>query len=228
MQRHFSAVDIEHYTDDTLAHHLHLTGKSMKINQAQQASPNASGQESGSPDKLSDWTKTLTEALGNNKPGISPAAGYIWIEGGDRAGGHPFSPQAEACLHRSVGAGDPKGPHKEYSFGLDSGISGRVYEDVKTNGPILRIKKTTPEQEKQFIQEMDAAVKSGEPRLYAIQETCRSWSFRTFENAPGVEIPSQATWRDYIPDNPLELPASTVVPIAEPTTTTGTPEEAKQ
>jgi len=129
----------------------------------------------------------------------------IWIEGPN---------QREPNLHQSVCVGDPNGNYKSYSFGANGNwvIGGEVYEDTSLGGAIEQYKKTTPEQDQQFRDQMDQELRK--KGIYGITDICRSYSQRKFKKAPGNKCP---------PPSRIPVPPNRTGPSSSRgTSTTGT------
>jgi RHS repeat-associated protein len=100
----------------------------------------------------------------------------IWIEG----------PNAnEPNLHQSINVGDPNGQYSSYSFGVNgNGLQGEVYRDQQHGGNIGLYKTTTPQQDAEFRDKLEAEV--GRTGIYGWDDICRSYSQRKFNEAPGI------------------------------------------
>lgn len=117
--------------------------------------------------------------MGNNPlKYIDPKGLDVWIEGG--SGDEP-------TLHQSINVGNPNGSYESYSFAWNGNwLQGEVYIDEKHGGPIDAYKQTTPQQDADFLKQLNA--QKGNKGTYGYDNTCTTWSQDQFKNAPGTEI----------------------------------------
>ncbi len=130
----------------------------------------------------------------------------IWIEGPN---------QNEPDLHQSVNVGNPNSDYNSYSFGLNTSDplhidNGVVYNDTQHGGDIEQYKKTTPDQDQAFKNQMDNEL--GKKGNYPFENICRSYSQKQFDGAPGT--PSNPPPRTVDP----HVPNGTILPSISTTT----------
>ena len=120
---------------------------------------------------------------GNNAVNfVDPQGLAIWIEG--PSGSEPTN-------HQSINIGNPFGKYRSYSYGTDLTINlknyleGQPYKDTEKGGVIEMYKETTPCQDAAFERFIK---KLNEKSTYGIDDTCRTWSQRNFDRAPGNEV----------------------------------------
>jgi hypothetical protein len=83
--------------------------------------------------------------------------------------------------------GDPFGDYVSYSYGANGNwLQGEVYVDIDHGGKIEKYKKTTPEQDKEFKEKLES--EDRHKSIYGINDICRSYSQRKFNEAPGTKV----------------------------------------
>lgn len=99
----------------------------------------------------------------------------IWLEGSALS-----LTNWEPPLHQSISIGDPNGKYQSFSFALSPGGSG-VYQDINGGGPILRLLKTTRQQDFEALAYIYRHWEKDSQKWYGPTNNCRTYSQEKFE-----------------------------------------------
>ncbi|MDH5763562.1 MAG: RHS repeat-associated core domain-containing protein, partial [Nitrospinota bacterium] len=138
----------------------------------------------------------------------------IWVEG---------SSGSEPLPHQGFSVGKPNGEYRTFSYGMDSNF-GSVYEETEKGGKIEIYAKTTPEQDKEIIEQLIKDIPEDNKKWYG-PNTCRNYSqdkFDKFQNKYHLQL-SKPPVRKEPERDLLRSPWSSTTTVTGLSTSSATP-----